>query len=174
MTGMHPYQARPEAGSHEWLTPPEIIRALGSFDLDPCAPAVRPWPTARDHISLPTDGLAAEWRGRVWLNPPYGSHTSAWLRRLAEHGDGIALVFVRTETEMFQRWVWPRADALLFMARRPHFHYVDGSRAKGNSGGPMVLIAYGQHNVAALRRSGIPGALVMTVATTLPSEDQAA
>ncbi len=22
----------------EWLTPPEIIQALGTFDLDPCAP----------------------------------------------------------------------------------------------------------------------------------------
>lgn len=30
----------------EWLTPPEIIKALGgpeSFDLDPCAPIKRPW-----------------------------------------------------------------------------------------------------------------------------------
>ncbi len=40
-----------------------------------------------------------------------------------------------------------------------------GTRAKGNSGGPMVLIAYGAHNVAALRRSCIAGALVMTMAT---------
>jgi hypothetical protein len=26
----------------EWLTPPEIIHALGLFSLDPCAPINRP------------------------------------------------------------------------------------------------------------------------------------
>lgn len=28
-------------GHDEWLTPPEILRALGAFDLDPCAPVMR-------------------------------------------------------------------------------------------------------------------------------------
>lgn len=27
----------------EWLTPPHILRALGPFDLDTCAPVNRPW-----------------------------------------------------------------------------------------------------------------------------------
>jgi len=158
----HPYKARPNAGTHVWLTPPEIIRALGAFDLDPCAaPEPRPWSTADAHYTEKNDGLTQPWRGRVWLNPPYGKHTVAWLERLAKHGDGIALVFARTETEMFQRWVWPEADSLLFMAKRPHFHYADGTRAKGNSGGPMVLIAYGKRNHAALMRCAIPGALVI-------------
>ena len=161
----HPYQSRPSAGTHDWLTPPDIVRALGEFDLDPCAAMNQPWQTASLMIAPPHNGLDAEWHGRVWLNPPYGAHTAAWLRRLADHGDGVALVFARTETEMFTRWVWPHADALLFMAKRPHFHRPDGTRAKGNSGGPMVLIAYGAHNVASLRRSGIAGALVMTMAT---------
>lgn len=162
----HPYRSRPQAATHEWLTPPEIVHALGLFDLDPCAaPEPRPWPTADRHITLPEDGLSAPWTRRVWLNPPYGKHTEAWLQRLSEHGNGIALVFARTETEMFQRWVWPKADALLFMAKRPHFHHPDGTRAKGNSGGPMVLIAYGTENAAALKRSRIPGTLVVPMHT---------
>lgn len=160
----HPYASRPNAGTHDWLTPPEIVRALGAFDLDPCAASGQPWPTASRMIAPPDDGLIARWDGRIWLNPPYGQHTAAWLGRMAEHGDGVALVFARTETAMFQRFVWPHADALLFMAKRPHFHRPDGTRAAGNSGGPMVLIAYGVHNVAALQRSGIDGALVMPVA----------
>lgn len=157
----HPYALRPSAATHDWLTPPEIVTALGPFDLDPCASVGQPWATAIRQIAPPDDGLAAKWSGRVWLNPPYGPHTAAWLARIAGHGDGIALVFARTETAMFQRFVWPYADALLFMAKRPHFHRPDGTRAAGNSGGPMVLIAYGVHNVAALRRSGIDGALVV-------------
>ena len=37
----------------EWLTPPHIIRALGEFDLDPCAPHIsrRPWNTAKRHYT---------------------------------------------------------------------------------------------------------------------------
>lgn len=47
-----------------WLTPRKIIDALGPFDLDPCAaPSPRPWPTAKYHIELPEDGLAASWLG---------------------------------------------------------------------------------------------------------------
>lgn len=162
----HPYKSRPVAATHVWLTPPEIVEALGPFDLDPCAaPSPRPWPTASRHIELPEDGLAAEWAGRVWLNPPYGSHTGQWLGRMALHGNGIALVFARTETSMFRNWVWPHAAALMFLAKRPHFCHADGTRAAGNSGGPLVLIAYGAANANALRASGIAGALVTTEAT---------
>lgn len=157
----HPYKARPEAATHVWLTPPEIVHHLGEFDLDPCAaPAPRPWSTARRHITLPDDGLGVEWHGRVWCNPPFGSHTAAWLARMAEHGDGIALAFARTDTTMFQRYVWPCAHAVLFVAGRPHFHLPTGQRAKGNSGGPICLIAYGVDNARVLSRSGIPGAVV--------------
>jgi hypothetical protein len=158
---VHPYAARPIADSHVWLTPPEILSALGPFDLDPCAaPSPRPWPTAARHIELPEDGLAAAWHGRVWCNPPFGRHTEAWLKRMAAHGNGIALVFARTETAMFQRHVWPHAAAVLFLAKRPHFHRPDGSRAAGNSGGPICLIAYGQNNADALRASGLQGAVM--------------
>jgi len=160
--GAHPYRARPVAESHVWLTPPEILSALGPFDLDPCAaPEPRPWPTAARHITLPEDGLAAEWFGRVWCNPPFGRHTAAWLQRMAEHGNGIALAFARTDTGMFHQHVWPAADAVLFVAGRPNFYRPDGSRARGNSGGPICLIAYGWKNVEALRASGIKGALTV-------------
>lgn len=51
-------------GKDEWLTPPEITRALGSFDLDPCSPINRPWPTAEKHLTILDDGLSREWFGR--------------------------------------------------------------------------------------------------------------
>lgn len=60
---------------NEWLTPPEIITALGSFDLDPCAPISPPWPTAVKTFTVLDDGLKKEWYGRVWCNPPYGTQT---------------------------------------------------------------------------------------------------
>ena len=145
-----------------WLTPPWLTKALGPFDLDPCG--VSDWPTAERVIELPEDGLAAEWQGLVWMNTPY-SPAEAWLRRLAGHpGGGIALIFARTETAMFQRWVWGEAEALLFLAGRIHFHHLDGARAAGNAGGPSVLVAYGraagERLVRASRSWRIMGALV--------------
>ena len=82
------------------------------------------------------------------------------MARLAEHGDGIALLFARTETAMFHKHVWNKADALLFLKGRLHFHRPDGTRASGNAGGPSVLIAYGTQNAAALKDSGLDGAFV--------------
>jgi hypothetical protein len=146
--------------SDEWLTPPEIITALGYFDLDPCSPIVRPWPTARRHYTIEDDGLCQRWRGRVWLNPPYGPQTGIWLQRLAEHGDGIALVFARTETEMFHRWGWQEAQGMLFFKGRLHFYNVKGERSKLNAGAPSVLIAYGERNFKSLETSGIAGKVI--------------
>lgn len=161
MRSDHPYKARPIGATNEWLTPPQIIAALGQFDLDPCAaPLPRPWPTARSHICLPQDGLANEWHGRVWCNPPFGRETGKWLKKMALHGNGIALTFARTDTRMFSEWVWPYANGLLFMAGRPHFYRPDGAQASGNSGGPIVLIAYGKNNLRALIQSEIRGVVV--------------
>jgi hypothetical protein len=157
--GIGGHQTPNEGATNEWLTPPEILQALGAFDLDPCSPLKRPWDTASTHYTVREDGLSAEWRGRVWLNPPYGPHVGEWLKRLAEHGDGIALLFARTETDAFFR-AWQHADAMLFLRGRLHFHHVDGKRAAHNGGAPSVLIAFGKTNVARLRNSGLKGAFV--------------
>jgi hypothetical protein len=139
----------------EWLTPPEILTALGPFDLDPCSPINRPWPTAGTHYTRQDDGLLKPWTGRVWLNPPFGLQAVKWLRRLVEHGDGVALVPARTETRMFYECIWGVADAVCFLRGRPHFHFVDGRRAPANSGAPICLIAYGAGNVQQLYRAAL-------------------
>jgi hypothetical protein len=151
-----PYHGR----ANDWLTPQWILTALGPFDLDPCAPVTRPWDTAKQHYTIEDDGLTQPWRGRVWLNPPYGPDTKRWLARLAAHGNGIALTFARTETEMFFDHVWSRADAVFFFQGRLHFCYPDGTRSPGNAGGPSVLIAYGASNARALRHLEDRGKLI--------------
>lgn len=151
---------RAKGVTDEWLTPPEIVRALGPFDLDPCSPVDRPWDTAARHYTINDNGLWLPWSGRVWLNPPYGNQTGIWLRKLADHGDGIALIFARTETAFFHSWGWECADAMLFLRGRINFYSVAGIRSDKNAGGPSVLIAYGERNVAALESCGIPGAFV--------------
>jgi len=143
----------------EWLTPPDLVRVLGGFDLDPCAPVKRPWNTADHHYTVLDDGLRNPWFGRVWMNPPYGRETGIWLDRLKKHGNGIALIFARTETRMFFNYIWNDADGILFLRGRLAFFHVDGTEG-GHAGAPSCLIAYGRNNVNALRDSKLDGSLV--------------
>jgi hypothetical protein len=96
------------------------------------------------------------------MNPPYGTRPviAPWMRRIAAHGVGTALIFARTETEVFFETVWNAATALLFIEGRLHFHHPDGRRAEENGGAPSVLIAYGLHDAEALAESGVAGAFV--------------
>ena len=177
------------ARTDNWITPREIVTALGDFDLDPCAHTEMPWQTAARQYTVENDGLRQSWDGRVWLNPPYGREAEAWLRRLADHNHGTALIFARTETSAFFAEVWRRAAALLFIESRLHFHYPDGrapfacdddrhqwerrpeegakaewcircGKAKANGGAPSVLIAYGLDDADVLADCEIEGAFV--------------
>ena len=143
----------------EWLTPPSVINALGVFDLDPCSPINRPWETALSHYTINDNGLALPWHGRVWMNPPYGDQTELWMQRLAEHGNGIALIFARTETATFFPWVWSRADAVRFLRGRHRFFDVSGKESDSGIAS-SVLVAYGKDNADALARCGLDGKYV--------------
>lgn len=165
--GMGGHQAPRRTRTDEWLTPPPVLAALGPFDLDPCAPAVRPWATARQHYTVRENGLLQRWFGRVWLNPPYLRHVIGyWLARMAAHNRGTALIFARTETVAFHRYVWAEASALLFIRGRLDFYTVagevgrrpDGSPA--NFGAPSVLCAYGAADAEVLAFCGIDGQFV--------------
>ncbi len=144
-------------GKEEWLTPPEMIRALGEFDLDPCASIIQPWETAKKHYTIEDDGLSHRWEGRVWCNPPYGNQTQFWLRRMAAHGNGIVLVFARTETMNFFRYVWPKAQGIMFLKGRIFFYDVTAIRPKNGPGAPSCLVAYGDENALMLKESGLEG-----------------
>ena len=158
-TGMGAHQAPTATYKDEWLTPPAILAKLGTFDLDPCSPVNRPWPTANNHYTIQDNGLRKPWAGRVWLNPPYGGPkvVGPWMRRMADHNCGIALIFARTETVVFFETVWGAASSVLFIEGRLSFHHIDGKVADNNSGAPSVLISYGQADAGALRNSGIDG-----------------
>jgi integrase len=107
----------------------------------------QPWETAANGFTVLDDGLSREWFGHVWLNPPYGSQIAEWMERLARHGDGIALVFARSDTKWFQS-VSKTAAAMLFLSGRVRFHDTRGGKFQRTGGGscatsPSVLIGYG-------------------------------
>ncbi len=144
--------------SQTHLTPRWLIDRLGQcgFDLDPCAaPLPRPWDCARENWT--EGGLERPWSGRVWLNPPFDRYqVGQWVQRLADHGDGVALLHARTEAAWFEP-VWKRATTILFLADRIKFCREDGTEQRANSGAPVVLAAFVDTNRVLLRAAGIPG-----------------
>lgn len=159
------YQTDSETTTDVWLTPPRLIQSLGRFDLDPCCPNNLPWKTADKFYSLDNgeDGLSLPWNGRIWLNPPY-SNWVPFLKKLKNHGDGIALIFARTETQGFFDHVWNGAHSVLFVKKRIKFVKHDLSEG-GSSTAPSVLIAYGENNTKriqeALLRGDLEGKLII-------------
>lgn len=148
---------RLDTGKDEWLTPPEIIKAVGSFDLDPCAPIKRPWEMAAKHLTPYEDGLKTDWGGcqtRIWLNPPYGTFTAKWMQKMAMHNNGIALIYCRTETASFFPWVWNHATGIFFFSHRLFFYHVSGKKATKPAGAPSCLVAYNDDNANALWLAG--------------------
>lgn len=143
--------------SVEWYTPPAIFDALGvTFDVDPASPGEgKSFVPARRHITATEDGLTSDWgSGMAWVNPPYGPHTATWLAKLADHGNGIALVFARTDNKWFHETV-ARADLICFVSGRVKF-YKGSTELRGDSpGAGSMLVAYGPKAAAALGASGL-------------------
>lgn len=140
------------AVSTDWYTPKWVFDSLGLvFDLDPCQPVGGvPWIPAARYYTMQDDGLQQPWAGRVWLNPPYGKATPAWLEKMHQHRNGVALLFARTDCQWFHQFV-AEADAVLFLKGRVRF--VDGLGVTSNNGAGSgsMLIAWGSENVEALR-----------------------
>jgi hypothetical protein len=142
-----------EGKTNDWITPKWIIDAFGDryFDLDPCASLTQPWPCASVSYTEEDDGFNASWFGNVWMNPPYGPHTIKWISKIAVHGEGIALIFARTDTRLFQRVIFPTASGYLFLSGRVMFCTSNGE-VQQHASAPSVLISWGGANRVTLEK----------------------
>lgn len=140
--------------SVEWYTPKWVFDALAiDFDLDPASPHdMESMVPAKTKYTVFDDGLSKEWFGRVWLNPPYGRDTPFWIRRMIDHGNGIALVFSRTDASWCQE-AMRGSTAMLFMSGRIEFiPGLENQHKKARCGAGTVLFAFGEESAIALKR----------------------
>jgi hypothetical protein len=147
----------PSQRNDRWLTPPDVVRALGEFDLDPCgAPG---HVLARNTYLLENgdDGLMDTWFGRVWMNPPYGRTMRQWVERLIDHGSGTALIPVAAGTKLWQEVVFPNASAIHFYRHRIKFLRRDGKDDEMVSPQASAIVAFGDADADALLSSDLPG-----------------
>lgn len=143
----------------EWYTPKEIIQSLGEFDLDPATSleAYRLNQSAKHFYTAQQDGLKQDWCGRVWLNPPYSNPLAQrFLWKMAEHNDGIALVFAKIEAKWFHDIVLRHAMAIKFLYDRVRFFKPDGTQGLQPRNGSM-LVAYGEENTRMLLTNSLKG-----------------
>ena len=103
------------------------------------------------------DGLVQEWTGRVWLNPPYSRPLiNKFIEKMVSHNNGIALVFNRLDSKLFQEQLLDKATSMLIMKGRIKF-LKDNGQQGGSAGCGSVLFAFGEENDMALMASGIEG-----------------
>jgi hypothetical protein len=120
--------------TNEYYTPAKYIDAaravLGAIDLDPasCEEANRIVRAARFYDEK-TDGLKQHWRGRVWLNPPYGGQAGVFVEKLCSavaDGSVTAAIALLSSHSTDTAWFRPLWDGCLC--------FVDGRINFGGSG----------------------------------------
>lgn len=92
------------SSTDDWATPQDFFDALNrefDFDLDVCASAENA--KCARFFTKEDDGLSKEWRGRCWMNPPYGREIGQWVRKAFETslrgGLVVCLLPSRTDTQ---------------------------------------------------------------------------
>ncbi len=130
----------------EWETPQILFHELDRefvFDLDPCA-------TDKNHkceqyYTIEQNGLAQSWAGkRVFMNPPYGRSIGTWMAKaVKECREGralvVALVFSRTDTDWWHRFVLKAADEIRYLQGRVRFEREDGKTGQAPCGSAVVI-----------------------------------
>lgn len=143
-------------GENEWYTPKEYIDAarkvMGSIDLDPAScPEANETVQAKTFFTAEDDGLVKEWKGNVWINPPYSTDLMRLfvekLKKEYQFGTIEAAILVshnNTETRWFQdlasisgaicfpstRIRFYRGENLASPVNGQAFFYLGGDRAK--------------------------------------------
>ncbi len=124
-----------------WATPQAFfdkLNAVHGFTLDVCATDDNA--KCPQYFTKEIDGLKQDWRGVVWMNPPYGREIGAWMAKAYEAGKQgakvVCLVPARTDTLWWHQY-----------AMKGHIEFIKGRLKFGDSKNsapfPSAVITFG-------------------------------
>jgi phage N-6-adenine-methyltransferase len=126
------------AESDEWYSPADLMAAarevLGAIDLDPAScEAANLTVKADQYFTQDDDGLAQEWHGRVWCNPPYSLAGKFADKALADYDAGRieACVLNLSAPAATTLWFAPLLDRLVCFSTG-RIKYISGGEAAGD------------------------------------------
>lgn len=125
----------------DWATPQHVFGELDAefhFTLDVCASDTNA--KAEYYYTKDDDGLAEEWDGTVWMNPPYGRTIGKWIKKAHETAQNghtvVCLLPARTDTSWWLRHC-AKADDIRFVSGRISFG--DGT---GRAPFPSAIVVF--------------------------------
>lgn len=105
-----------------WETPIDFFKKLNmefNFELDVCATADNA--KCRHYFSPEQDGLAQQWNGTCWMNPPYGREIGKWVKKAYESclngATVVCLLPSRTDTKWFHEYIYKKAEIRFIKGR---------------------------------------------------------
>jgi len=138
---------------NEWYTPSKYIEAartvMGSIDLDPAScELAQETVQAGQYFTIDDNGLTKEWRGNVWLNPPYskesiGLFAAKLVEETANLSQAIVLVNNATDTHWFHQ-IAKVAMAMCFVRGRIKFNDKTGTPSNSPVQGQVFIYVGGE------------------------------
>lgn len=139
----------------DWFTPLDLLEEVraffGEIDLDPAHPDM-------------DNGLMMTWRGRVFLNPPYGWHIKEWIDRAMT--DPVDEIILLVPSNTASKWFQPLFQhTICFLNHR--LEYRDCGR--GAQGAPFAsVLVYRGYRPEAFARAFVHRGHVMLGAPAQP------
>lgn len=126
-----------------WETPWDFYNSLDAkyhFETDVCATERNA--KAMKFFTPEMNGLAQEWTGVCWMNPPYGREIGKWVRKAYESARDngatvVCLLPARTDTAWWHDYIKPYATSVEFIRGRIKF-----GGAKNNAPFPSVVVVF--------------------------------
>lgn len=141
--------AMKHTGDEESYTPSAYIESavevMGKIDLDPASNEMAQLTVNADHFyTAESDGLTKEWRGKVWMNPPYTARViNVFISKLVSHyaagevTEAIVLTNNNTDTSWFHEAA-NNAAAVCFTSGRINFLKRDGAKSSPTNGQSFI------------------------------------
>lgn len=158
----------------EWATPRDLFDEYDAefgFVTDVCA--VPENAKCRRYFTPEQDGLAQEWTGACWMNPPYGRGIGAWIRKAWESAQAgatvVCLIPSRTDTTWWHEYVM--RGEVRFLRGRIYFEPTYGGGTGDRAPFPSAVVVFRPPTTSVTDLSGI--ALVQTFTPHIEAENAA-